>query len=40
VGVRLYVEQENTPAQATYLSLGMELSHYRLMQVLFGALRR
>jgi len=36
VGIRLYVEKENTPAQATYMSLGMELSHYRLMEVFFA----
>lgn len=30
--LRLYVEQHNHPAQATYQSLGMRLSHYLVMQ--------
>src|SRR4051812_16330293 len=32
VGLRLYVEQENEPALATYASLGMEDAGYRLLQ--------
>lgn len=31
-GLRLYVEQENTGAQATYLALGMVQTHYRLFE--------
>lgn len=33
-GVRLYVEQHNTAAQATYRSLGMAGTEYRLMEAL------
>ncbi len=32
VGLRLYVEKENLPAQTTYSGLGMHLSHYLLME--------
>jgi ribosomal protein S18 acetylase RimI-like enzyme len=31
-GIRLYVEQENTRAQATYAHLGMIETHYRLYE--------
>lgn len=31
-GFRLYVEQENNVAQATYQSLGMKQTHYRLFE--------
>lgn len=31
-GFRLYVEKENTVAQATYQSLGMEESHYLMYE--------
>jgi ribosomal protein S18 acetylase RimI-like enzyme len=31
-GLRLYVEKENTGAQATYRALGMVETHYRLME--------
>jgi ribosomal protein S18 acetylase RimI-like enzyme len=31
-GIRLYVEKENTSAQATYAHLGMEETHYRLYE--------
>lgn len=31
-GIRLYVEQENTTAQATYQALGMDETHYRLYE--------
>lgn len=31
-GLRLYVEQENTGAQATYLALGMVQTRYRLFE--------
>ena len=33
VGLRLYVEDGNTNAQATYAALGMHDAHYRLLQV-------
>ena len=33
-GFRLYVERENTNAQATYVALGMEETHYRIMEEL------
>ena len=36
VGLRLYVEQENHAAQATYLGLGMTQTRYRVMQDLFS----
>lgn len=32
VGLRLYVEWENTRAQATYRALGMEQEHYHLFR--------
>jgi GNAT superfamily N-acetyltransferase len=32
VGLRLYVVKHNAPAQATYASLGMELSEYLVME--------
>ena len=41
VGLRLYVEQENATALATYAALGMEDAGYRLLQsgfIDFGAL--
>ena len=31
-GLRLYVERENTSAQATYLAMGMVETHYRLYE--------
>jgi ribosomal protein S18 acetylase RimI-like enzyme len=31
-GIRLYVEKENHTAQQTYLSLGMQDSHYRVFE--------
>ena len=31
-GLRLYVERENTGAQATYLAMGMVETHYRLYE--------
>src|SRR5436190_9680983 len=34
VGLRLYVEQHNLTAQETYRSLGMKLTHYRVMEEL------
>ena len=34
-GLRLYVEQGNARAQATYESLGMSMTGYRIMQELF-----
>lgn len=32
VGLRLYVEQDNRRAQATYASLGMAPTHYRMYE--------
>lgn len=37
VGLRLYVEQENHVAQATYAALGLHDSGYRLLEHGFGA---
>ena len=34
-GLRLYVEKENTQAQATYKKLNMIETHYRLMEIQF-----
>ena len=34
-GLRLYVEQDNARAQATYEALGMSKTGYRIMQQLF-----
>jgi ribosomal protein S18 acetylase RimI-like enzyme len=36
VSLRLYVEQDNTAAQATYRALGMKLCHYRVMEQPLG----
>jgi ribosomal protein S18 acetylase RimI-like enzyme len=36
VAIRLYVERENTRAQATYRSLGMMPTGYRVMECEFG----
>ena len=36
-GLRLYVEQNNAIAQATYKSLGMDETHYDMYEVEFGA---
>jgi GNAT superfamily N-acetyltransferase len=35
IGLRLYVEKENTGAQSTYAALGMEPAHYSLYQASF-----
>jgi len=35
VGIRLYVEQDNSVAQRCYARLGMGLSHYRVMEEMF-----
>lgn len=35
VGLRLYVENENSAAQATYAALGMRNSGYRLLEASF-----
>ncbi|HEY6892666.1 MAG TPA: GNAT family N-acetyltransferase [Rhodanobacteraceae bacterium] len=35
IGLRLYVEKENTRAQATYAALGMEPAYYSLYQASF-----
>lgn len=32
VGLRLYVENDNSPAQATYAALGMRDAHYRVFE--------
>ena len=37
-GFRLYVEHENTVAQKTYQSLGMEETHYKLYEELKGSI--
>ncbi len=35
IGLRLYVENDNLDAQATYAALGMHDAHYRLLQTPF-----
>lgn len=35
IGLRLYVEKENSPAQQTYMRLGMSKTHYDVMEELF-----
>jgi len=35
IGLRLYVENDNGNAQATYAALGMSDAHYRLLQSAF-----
>ncbi|MEW6236356.1 MAG: GNAT family N-acetyltransferase [Candidatus Omnitrophota bacterium] len=35
VGLRLYVEKENTGAQKTYIDLGMKTSHYQFYEAAF-----
>ncbi|HSG90779.1 MAG TPA: GNAT family N-acetyltransferase [Pseudomonadales bacterium] len=35
-GLRLYVEQDNSRAMATYTALGMEETHYRLYEAEFS----
>lgn len=32
IGLRLYVEKDNRPAQATYAALGLHETHYRLLE--------
>jgi len=34
-GLRLYVEENNYQAQETYRALGMQMTHYRVMEVMF-----
>jgi ribosomal protein S18 acetylase RimI-like enzyme len=36
VGIRLYVDADNETAQQAYARLGMHLSNYRVMEVMFG----
>jgi ribosomal protein S18 acetylase RimI-like enzyme len=36
VGVRLYVEENNVNAQAVYRQLGMSLTHYKVMEEMWG----
>jgi RimJ/RimL family protein N-acetyltransferase len=38
IGLRLYVEKENTKAQQTYAALGMEPAYYSLYQSSFAEL--
>ena len=40
IGLRLYVEKENSRAQATYAALGMEPAYYSLYQASFVELDR
>jgi GNAT superfamily N-acetyltransferase len=35
IGLRLYMEENNSTAQATYERLGMKLGHYRVLQHMF-----
>ena len=35
VGIRLYVERNNSRAQTTYADLGMSMTSYQVMQTLF-----
>ena len=35
-GLRLYVDQRNTAASATYASLGMDGAHYRVFEHMFA----
>ena len=35
VGIRLYMEQDNSNAQAAYERLGMQLTHYRVLEQMF-----
>jgi GNAT superfamily N-acetyltransferase len=37
VGLRLYMEEGNKTAQATYERLGMRLTHYRVLEEMFRA---
>jgi len=37
VGLRLYMEEENANAQATYERMGMRLTHYRVLEQMFGS---
>jgi ribosomal protein S18 acetylase RimI-like enzyme len=39
-GLRLYVERDNGGAMATYRTLGMDETHYRLYEEDFGGTRR
>ena len=36
VGIRLYVERDNTTAQRTYAALGMTETPYRIYEEMFG----
>mgnify|MGYP003909057455 CR=1 FL=1 len=36
VGIRLYVDEHNEGAQAAYVRLGMHVSNYKVMEVMFG----
>lgn len=37
IGLRLYVEKQNSAAKATYASLGMQATHYDLLECEFAA---
>ena len=37
VGIRLYVEKENTRAQSTYDRLGLAMTDYRMMETVWAA---
>jgi ribosomal protein S18 acetylase RimI-like enzyme len=37
VGIRLYVEENNVNAQAVYKQLGMLLTHYKVMEEIWGS---
>ena len=37
--IRLYVHDENRTGQGTYESLGMTLTHYKVMEARTGAVR-
>jgi ribosomal protein S18 acetylase RimI-like enzyme len=36
IGIRLYVERDNLPAQETYQALGMERSQYLMFQEMWA----
>ena len=36
VGIRLYVDEHNEGAQQVYIRLGMHLSNYKVMEVMFA----
>jgi ribosomal protein S18 acetylase RimI-like enzyme len=36
VGIRLYVDEHNAGAQSAYVRLGMRVSNYKVMEVMFA----